>query len=232
MIKSALGGVATARTDEIPAELALRRRRVRPRAASAGDADVARGLVAGERWAIRETWHRFAPMVLLNAERFLGSRTEAEDVVQDVLFGVFRKAKTLRDPGRLRSFIFGFTARALQSEMRRKRVRSRIVGTENAPDVPFRATDFESRDLLTRLFALLNRLRPRDRLIFVLRRMESMTVPEIAATMDISVSTVKRSLAHASSRMADWVDAEPGLAGLARGGRVRPPLRIAQAQDC
>jgi hypothetical protein len=99
------------------------------------------------------------------------------------------------------------------------------VPTENAPDVPFRATDFESRDLLTKLFALLNRLKPRDRLIFVLRRMESMSVPEIAATMDISISTVKRSMAHASSRMADWVEGEPGLAGLARGARVRPALR-------
>jgi len=204
---------------------AVERRRTAP---SAGDAEVARGLVEGERWAVCEAWHRFAPIVLSNAERFLGSRTEAEDVVQEVLFGVFQKAKTLRDPGRLRSFIFGFTARALRSELRRRRVRNRIVPTENAPDVPFRATDFESRDLLAKLFALLNRLRPRDRLIFVLRRMESMSVPEIAATMDISMSTVKRSVAYASSRMADWVEAEPGLAGLARRGRARPALRVAQ----
>src|SRR6185436_14113242 len=60
---------------------AVERRRTAP---SAGDAEVARGLVAGERWAVCEAWHRFAPIVLSNAERFLGSRTEAEDVVQEV----------------------------------------------------------------------------------------------------------------------------------------------------
>ena len=37
--------------------------------------------------------------------------------------------------------------------------------------------------------------------------------------MDISVSTVKRSMAHASSRLSRWIDADPGLAGLMRAER-------------
>jgi DNA-directed RNA polymerase specialized sigma24 family protein len=49
--------------------------------------------------------------------------------------------------------------------------------------------------------------------------MESMTVEEIAATMDISLSTVKRSMAHASNRLLRWIAADPGLAGLLEAGR-------------
>ena len=64
---------------------------------------------------------------------------------------------------------------------------------------------------------LLDRLTPRDRLVFVLRRMEAMTVDEIATTMDLSISTVKRSMAHASARLSRWVEADPELADLARG---------------
>ena len=194
--------------------------------ARASDADVARGLAAGEAWAIAAAWHRFAPMVLLTAERSLGSRAEAEDVVQDVFYRVFRKANTLRDPDRLRSFIYSFTVRVLKSELRRRRVRGwfPFLAAEPPVDMLSPASDFESRDLLTKLHALLDRLTPRDRLVFVLRRMESMTVEEIASTMDISLSTVKRSMAHASSRLSRWVEADPGLAGLARGehwGRAR-----------
>jgi DNA-directed RNA polymerase specialized sigma24 family protein len=44
-----------------------------------------------------------------------------------------------------------------------------------------------------------------------------MTVEEIAETMGLSVSTVKRSFARASSRLSRWVDAEPGLAALVDG---------------
>ena len=187
--------------------------------ARARDADVARGLVAGEVWAIAETWHRFAPIVLMTAERSLGSRAEAEDMAQEVFCRVFRKAKTLRDPDRLRSFVYSVVVRVLKAELRRRKVRGwfPFFQPEAPPDVAFRASDFESRDLLGRLYALLDRLSPRDRLVFVLRRMESMTVDEIAATMDISISTVKRSMAHASSRLSRWVEADPDLADLARG---------------
>ena len=185
----------------------------------ARDADVARGLAAGEAWAVAETWQRFAPMVLLTAERLLGSRAEAEDVVQEVFCLVFRKAGTLRDPDRLRSFIYSFAIRVLKADLRRRKVRGwfPFFNAVAPPEVPFCASDFESRDLLQKLYGLLNRLAPRHRLVFVLRRMESMTVDEIAATMDLSISTVKRSITHASTRLSRWVEADPELADLGRG---------------
>ncbi len=185
------------------------------------DGDLARGLVAGEAWAVAETWHRFAPMVLAMAERSLGSRSEADDIGQEVFCSVFRKAKTLRDPDSLRSFVYSFAIRALRYELRRKRLRAWLSLDE--PDalvgLGYRTSNVESRDLLRKCHALLDRLTPRDRLVFIMRRLESMTVEEIAATMDISVSTVKRSMAHASDRLMRWIDADPGLAGLldARG---------------
>jgi RNA polymerase sigma-70 factor (ECF subfamily) len=180
------------------------------------DGDLARGLVAGEAWAIAETWHRFAPMVITMAERCLGSRSEAEDISQEVFYRVFRKAKTLRDPNTLRSFVYSFAIRALRTELRRKKLRSWLWldHPEVPADVGCRTLDVESRDLLRRFHALLDRLAPRDRLVFILRRMESMTVEEIATHLDISVSTVKRSMAHASNRLSCWIDADPGLAGL------------------
>jgi RNA polymerase sigma-70 factor (ECF subfamily) len=185
------------------------------------DGDVARGLTAGEAWAIAETWHRFAPMVLAMAERALGSRSEADDLGQEVLYCVYRKIETLRDPDSLRSFVYSIAVRALKSELRRKRLRGWL--SFHPPDVLVdlgsRNMDVESRDLLRKCHALLDRLTPRDRLVFILRRMESMTVEEIAAAMDLSLSTVKRSMAHASNRLSRWIHADPGLAGLLGAGR-------------
>ncbi|MBN2195840.1 MAG: sigma-70 family RNA polymerase sigma factor [Polyangiaceae bacterium] len=180
------------------------------------DGDLARGLVAGEAWAIAETWHRFAPMVIMMAARCLGSRSEAEDIGQEVFFRVFRKAKTLRDPNSLRSFIYSFAIRTLRAELRRRKLRSWLLLDPPGVlvDVGYRTLDVEARDHLRRFHALLDRLTPRDRLVFTLRRMESMTVEEIATQMDISTSTVKRSMAHASNRLSRWIDADPGLVGL------------------
>jgi len=184
------------------------------------DGDVTRGLVAGEEWALAETWHRFTPMVLAMAERALGSRSEADDIGQEVFYRVFRRAKTIREPDRLRSFVYTVAVRALKTELRRKKLRSWLSFHEPEAllDVGSRSIDVESRDLLRKCHGLLNRLTARDRLVFILRRMEAMTVEEIAVAMDISESTVKRSMAHGSNRLLHWINADPGLAGLLDDG--------------
>jgi RNA polymerase sigma-70 factor (ECF subfamily) len=184
------------------------------------DRNLARGLAAKEDWAIAETWRRFAPMVLTTAQRALGSKTEAEDVAQEVFQRIFQKAGTLRDPAQLRSFIFSFAIRVLKSELRwRKRRRWLWFSHGEADALDDRAADVESRDLLRRFNALLDRLSARDRLVFVLRRMEAMTIDETAAAMDLSISTVKRSLAHASQRVARWIEMDPGLSSIAEENR-------------
>ena len=178
--------------------------------------------MAGDEWAIVETWRRFAPMVLLIAKRTLGSRDEAEDIGQEVFHRVFRKVRTLREPDSLRSFVYACAIRALQTELRRRKLRSWLSfeRLEVLTGLGGQTQDVESRDILRRFLGLLDRLAPRDRLVFVLRRMESMTVEEIAVTMKISESTVKRSMARASTRLSRWIDADPGLAGLFDGGRL------------
>jgi len=187
------------------------------------DSDLAVGLAAGESWAIAETWRRFAPMVLTMAECALGSRAEAEEIGQEVFCALFRKARTLRDPGSFRSFVYSFAVRSVKAELRRRKVRGWLpflrVELPSDANVSVRMPDLESRDALRKLYVLLDRLTPRDRLVFVLRRMESKTLEEIATTLDVSTSTVKRSIAHASSRLSVWIDADPGLAALLRDRR-------------
>jgi len=184
-----------------------------PTRADTTDAELAIGLGAGEDWAVAEAWHRFAPMVLVTAGRALGSTTEAEDLTQEVFCRVFRLANTLREPERLRSFVYSIAIRALKSQLRHRRLRSWLSfhAPETLVDLRHVTFDVEARDLLKRFYALLDRLSPRDRLVFVLRRVESMTVEEIAVAMDLSTSTVKRSMTRASTRLSRWVEADPSL---------------------
>jgi RNA polymerase sigma-70 factor (ECF subfamily) len=183
-----------------------------PRTAS--DAELARALVEGDGWAITETWHRFAPAVVMLARRALGSESEAEDVAQDVFQQVFAKAHTLREPERLRSFIFSFAIRVLKMALRSKRARSWLSfhRSETLADVGADVMDIESRDLLRRFYVLLDRLSPRNRLAFVLRHIELMTVEEVAVHMDLSPSTVKRALDRATRKLSQWIEEDPGLA--------------------
>jgi len=177
------------------------------------DADIAAGLAAGEEWAMAEAWYRFAPIVITLAQRVLGSKPDAEDLAQEVFAKLVGQIATLREPASLRSFIYSMAIRTLRSQLRHRRVRSWLTfgNTEALVDLHHTSQDVESRDLLRKVHTLLDRLTPRDRLVFVLRRVEAMTVEEIAKTMDISESTAKRSLAHASERLSRWIEADRAL---------------------
>ena len=180
------------------------------------DRDVARGLATGETWAIAEAWRRFAPMVLAAAERALGSKSEAQDVAQEVFCRLFRRAGTLREPDALRSFVFSFAVRVLKSELRTKKARAWLSfhRPETLVELGVGTLDVEARDLLRRFYGLLDRLSSQDRIVFALRHLESMTIEEVAATMGLSVSTVKRRLTHGMNRFARMLESDPELARL------------------
>jgi RNA polymerase sigma-70 factor (ECF subfamily) len=153
-------------------------------------------------------------MVLTLARRTLGSHSEADDIGQEVFCRVYRKVRSLREPDSFRNFVYACALRVLQTELHRKKMRS-WLSFEQPEVLDYHGCgtpDMESRDQLRRFYRLLDRLAPRDRVVFVLRRVESMSIEEIAATMETSESTVKRSLAHASSRLSRWMDDKPLLA--------------------
>ena len=179
------------------------------------DADLARALLADEGWAIAATWNRFAPVVYGIASRALGLDSEAEDVTQEVFYRLFSRVGTLKNPEAFRSFVVSFAVRIVKWHLRRRRAH-RFVGLSDSgqlPDVEGLSADPESREVLRRFYGFLDQLGAQDRLVFSLRHVESMTLEEIATALRTSVSTVKRAMERATTRIAGWIEASPDLAG-------------------
>ena len=180
----------------------------------ADDAEIARALIAGEKWAIAATWNRFAPMVFGMASRALGNEYEAEDVTQEVFFRLFARAKTLNKPESLRSFVTSFAIRILKWELRSKRARSWLSFREpkDIPEATYSSFDPEARDVLRRFYTMMGRLKPRDRIVFCLHHMDGRTLDEIADAMELSLSTVKRSHDRVNDRLSRWIESDVSLA--------------------
>jgi RNA polymerase sigma-70 factor (ECF subfamily) len=180
------------------------------------DAEVASGLAAGEAWALGEVWRRFAPHVNLTARRALGSQSDADDVTQEVFSRVFWRAASLREPAALAGFVSAIATSRLQAHLRYRGDREWLSfrEPETLANLGYATPEVEARELVRSFYALLDRLSPRDRQVFTLRRFESLTIEEIGSALGLSGSTVKRSFAHASRRLAQWVAGDPALAAL------------------
>ena len=178
------------------------------------DADLARALVDRHPDAPRAVWSRFAPLVRRIVRRSMGPDQGVEDIVQDVFATLFAKPERLREPAAFRAFIISITLHNVSYELRRRRVR-RWVGlspTSELPDIRVVESNPEAREALVRFYRILDSVRTRDRMAFVLRYVDGMEVAEVAKAMDTSVPTARRCFTRAYKRVALLASRDPFLA--------------------
>ena len=146
-----------------------------------GDAAAARSLTA-----------RLTPKVFGHAARLLGDRAAAEDVAQEAMLRLWRIAPRWQ-PGRAQvsTWLYRVVANLCTDRLRKRRT----VGLDAAPEVADGAPSVETRLALNaRMQALdgaLAELPDRQRQAVVLRHLEGLANPEIAAIMDISTEAVE-----------------------------------------
>lgn len=176
------------------------------------DEELARAACEGNPRAAIVIWRRYGVQVRSKLLRWIGAH-DLDDHVQEVFSRLFEQLPRLRQPSALRSFLIGITLRVACTELRRRRRwRLRLTATGELPDLAERGVDDgTAREALTRFEAILGRLAPRTRRVFVLRYVEKLELVDVAAAMDISLATAKRHLSRASMRVFAMVEREPAL---------------------
>jgi len=180
--------------------------------ATVSDEAIVAGIIAGNESAAAALWTRYGRLVYRLAERALGCPHEAEDLTQDVFVCLLNKVRGLRDASSLRSFVVSVTIRTLKWQLRRKRRRQwwvNLTRTGGLPDFAVQGGDVEQ--VLGRFYGLLDRLKPDDRMIFVLRRVDGMQLQEVAEATGHSLATVKRRLVKSDAQLSQWMEHEPVL---------------------
>lgn len=153
--------------------------------------------------------------------RLLGPDRDHEDIVQDVFLRLISRWRTIRDAERERAWVSTITVNHVRNHLRWRRVR-RIVELSPAP--PERIDVVEpvllARDLMRRGYALLDRLRPDDRIALILRRAEERSVEETAQICKCSAATVKRRVRRAEQDLSRLLDDDDELRAQIVGGGV------------
>jgi RNA polymerase sigma-70 factor (ECF subfamily) len=192
--------------------------------ANADDAMVARAALAGQAWAQREIWFRFAPLVCGLFRRALGSRHDHDDLTQEVFLRVFRRLHSLEKAYAIRGFVYSVAIHVLSQEIGRIRVRHRSVAEHQNPMMPSSSPpDFKARETLLCVQRMLDRMRDKYRAAFVLRYVDGMELDEIALGLDVSLPAVKWYLHKALASIHKSVSREeaqgPTGLGTARSSR-------------
>ncbi len=161
----------------------------------------------GDRHAALALTQRVTPRVLAYAARLLGGdRAEAEDVAQETMLRLWRVAPDWRQ-GETKVTTWAYrVATNLCIDRQRSRGRKRQMALDDAPEVADDAVGVEGRlqdaGRMAALEAALAELPERQRQAVVLRHLEGMTNPEIAAIMEIGVEAVESLTARGKRSLA------------------------------
>jgi RNA polymerase sigma-70 factor, ECF subfamily len=152
---------------------------------------VQRVAQSGDERALSELYDRYARLVYGAGVRYLGDRSLAEDLVQDVFTAVWRRAASF-DPSQasFATWVFHITRNRATDLIRRRRARVRTVGD----DPPFEPGEGDPTGELSRSFDLasaLSRLSPAHREVLTLAYFHGFSQSEISRRTGTPLGTVK-----------------------------------------
>jgi RNA polymerase sigma factor (sigma-70 family) len=192
------------------------------------DREAAAAIVAGDSAGLAEAYDRYATPLYSFCRTMLREPADAADAVQDTFVIAAPRMAGLRQPDRLRSWLY---AVARNECHRRLRAGSQHASIEEASDVTDEAADVaadvERADLRALVRDALGGVGPTEREVLELQLRQGLNGGEVASVLGIS-----RNHAHALlSRARDQLETSLGALVVARTGRQDCPELDAMLQD-
>jgi RNA polymerase sigma-70 factor (ECF subfamily) len=158
---------------------------------------IVKGLIERDPEVCKIFVKKYGQFIDRRVWRLLGGDSEHDDIVQTVFIKIFASIKTLKDPDSLEGWIGVTTINVVRSVLRSRKHR-RIVRLFKDDEV------FASRDMsgeaalyVSRVYGILESLKPEFQIVFAMRFIEGADLKTIASSTDCSIATVKRRLAKA-----------------------------------
>ncbi|MFD5029131.1 RNA polymerase sigma factor [Streptomyces sp. NPDC058405] len=165
----------------------------------------------GDEEAFETLVRRHGPVMLRLATRLLGSRTEAEDAVQEAFVKAWRKLPEFRGESAFRTWMYRIVTNRCLNQLRARHPATDLesVPEPAAPDPessPVRVA--ESHAAGRELAAAMGGLSPEQRVCWVLRELHGMSYENIAETVGISLQAVRgrvfRARRYLTEAMSAW----------------------------
>ena len=169
------------------------------------DAVLVVAACAGERWAQEALFLRHVRLVGGLIFRVYPSRIDLDDLVQDTFVAAFESLKSLKNPQAFAAWIGSLAIRITHKKLRRRRIAARLgLGTSEevawdeviAPTCP---PDVAAE--LREIYTILASFPTTERVAFLLRKVEGMSLEEVATATETSLATVKRRIEAAEDRL-------------------------------
>lgn len=167
------------------------------------DAQLVEATLGGDRCAYGGLVERYQDRLISAVTRFLGSREDAHDVVQEAFVQAYLKLDSFRGASAFYTWLYRIAFNLAMSHARRRRVTHSLdAARDGFGSEPMDTADGPDAGLLrderaALVHAALARLDDEFRQVVVLRELEGSSYDEIAEILDVPIGTVRSRLFRA-----------------------------------
>jgi RNA polymerase sigma-70 factor, ECF subfamily len=166
-------------------------------------------LKAGDQEALEALFNLYSAKLYNVAHRILDDVADTEEVIQDVFWTAYRKAKSFRGNSQFSTWLYRLTINAALGRIRRSKKNKEVEYEEFLPKfqqdghhlvrpvIDWSDTldeGYAKQEIQHLLKEALDQLKPIDKSVVVLSDVEGMSDKEIAAALGLTVSAVKTRL--------------------------------------
>ena len=148
------------------------------------------------------------PLVFRVAYGVLRDRAEAEDVAQEAFAKAYRSVRQLRERGAFRAWLVRITWRLAINRQRSNRRRAARELTAQRQAQSATISDPVQQERAAQLWAAIDALPPKLRIVTVLAAIEGHDLREVAALLVLPIGTVKSRLFLARNRLKELLTCE------------------------
>ena len=191
-----------------------------PKAEVTETADLIRRFVSGEDSAFNEIVTKYQDRLIKNAEVILGNHADALDMVQEAFINAYFHRKSFRGESALYTWLYRILYNCCISNLRRRKFQKYFVSDEQGRTIDIPASDLDPFGETARseirmvIDKALQKLPPRQRMVFIMHQSDGLKHGEIADIMEISEGSVKASYFHAVQKLRDLLSEFGGAYGL------------------
>lgn len=171
------------------------------------DADLVADSIGGDVQAFAELSRRYRDTYARFAVRMVGSRDDAEDVLQSAFIRAYRALDRCRDPSRFGAWLYQIVANECRTfVVRRARRERRIVSDEiQLRDAPA-ASAVDMDDTLADVQYAVDQLDVAQREAFLMRHVEQLSYEEMAEVTGDGISALKMRVKRACTRLRELLE--------------------------
>ncbi len=173
------------------------------------DFELIKRFIDGDESSFNKIINKYKDKIYWHARRMTGNHLDADEIVQEVLFVVYKNLKNFQFKSSLYTWIYKITSTRSLNFLKRRKIKE-LLSLEEQPEKLQKSTNdildnIEAKEKLEMVDRVLQQLPSKQREIFILRNYENLTYKEISEITGKSIGALKSNYFHSMKKIIEKI---------------------------